>query len=122
MIGTQIHSNILEAVIIYGSNIGDKVYIPRITMSVQEAKWQFIMCRKQFFVKLSYTMTINKSQGQMLDMVGMFLPRPVFLHGKLYVALSRVTSATGLKALLLNGVAKIQTKPKMLCVGKFLIA
>ena len=34
-------------------------------------------------------MTISKSQGQSLGRVGLYLPRPVFGHGQLYVALSR---------------------------------
>ena len=45
-------------------------------------------------------MTINKSQGQSFETVGVDLRTPVFTHGQFYVAASRVTSKAGLCILL----------------------
>ena len=39
-----------------------------------------------------FTKTIDKSQGQTLQQVGIFLEKPVFTHGQLSVAMSRVGS------------------------------
>jgi hypothetical protein len=44
-------------------------------------------------------MTINKSQGQALKKVGVYMPKQVFCHGQLCVAFSRVTTKNGLKVL-----------------------
>ncbi len=44
-------------------------------------------------------MTINKSQGQTLQHVGLYLPKPVFSHGQLYVAFSRATRLEGVTVL-----------------------
>ena len=42
-------------------------------------------------------MTINKSQGQTFEKIGIDLRKDVFNHGQLYVACSRVRSWNALK-------------------------
>jgi hypothetical protein len=63
--------------------------IPRITLSTLEGELPFTLTRKQFPVRLCFAMTINKSQGQSLNRVGIDLRYPTFTHGQLYVAFSR---------------------------------
>ncbi|XP_074355684.1 uncharacterized protein LOC141695326 [Apium graveolens] len=54
----------------------------------------------QKLFEICYAMTINKSQGQSLDTVGLYLPRAAFSHGHIYVAISRVTRPEGLHILI----------------------
>jgi hypothetical protein len=44
-------------------------------------------------------MTLNESQGQSLEVVGISLQNEVFTHGQLYVALSRASNAHKVKVL-----------------------
>jgi hypothetical protein len=96
---TQLGSKYIQAHIITGTHVGDKVCIPRIIMTPNDTKWPFKLKRRQFPLFVCFAMMINKSQGQSLKNVGLYLPKQVFCHGQLYVAFSSVTNKIGLKGL-----------------------
>ena len=88
---------VIETITLNESHTNVKVLLHRMDMNPSENKWPFKMIRRQFPVILSFAMTINKSQGQSHRNVDIYLSKPVFTHGQLYVALSRVRPMDGLK-------------------------
>ena len=48
----------------------------------------------------NYAMSINKSQGETLTEIGIYLPQSVFIHCQFYAAMSRVKSYDGLQCAL----------------------
>jgi len=107
--GTQLlcrgfFKNMLDVEILTGSNAGKRAFLPRIKLKTNASSGlSFVLSRKQFSVRLSFAITINKSQGQTIPNVGIYLPRHVFSHGQLYVALSRGVSQNPTKVLIKEG-------------------
>lgn len=86
--------NVIEATILNGKSKGEDVLIPRIPIIPTDMPFDFK--RLQFPVRLAFSMTINKSQGQSLEVCGLNLENACFSHGQLYVACSRVGQPTKL--------------------------
>jgi ATP-dependent DNA helicase PIF1 len=94
---------ILEVQIMGGKHDGDFALIPKIKLFPQDSNSASPIIdffRVQFPVQLALAISINKSQGQSVNVVGVDLSKPVFTHGQLYVALSRATSGRRVTVLL----------------------
>ena len=57
----ELDVKVIEAIILTGSQCGEKVFTPRIVLTYHDNKWPFILKRRQFPIKVYYCMTINKS-------------------------------------------------------------
>jgi ATP-dependent DNA helicase PIF1 len=97
LIVKRLGQRVIEAEIITGNNVGKRVFIPCIIMSPSGTDWPFVLRRRQFLVRMAFAITINKSQGQTFNNVGVYLPSPVYSHGQLYVVISQVTSSANIK-------------------------
>jgi ATP-dependent DNA helicase PIF1 len=86
--------------IVLGQHGGKWVCLTRIPLCPSDDEmFLFQFKRKQFPIRHSFAMTVNKAQGKTIPNVGVYLPEPVFSHGQLYVALSRATAISNIKIL-----------------------
>lgn len=111
LICTSFHDHLIGGTIISGSHTGSTVFIHRVPIIPTDLDLPFALKRLQFPVRPAFAMTINKSQGQTLNTVGIYLRNQVFSHGQLYVALSRVTNSANVHVLLADKEGHTNNQP-----------
>jgi PIF1-like helicase len=102
MVVEEMLHHCIVAKVMSGKSKNEIVYIPRIDIATTEMYLPFQLKRRQFPIMLAFVMTINKSQGQSMTQVGIYLPNSVFSHGQLYVAFSRCRSKAGIRVQVLD--------------------
>ena len=96
MVLLEVRTMVLRCRILGVDHAGNIVFIPRTSCDPSEAL-PIQLCHCQFPIHLTFTMTINKAQGQSIYYVGIDLHVPILSHGQLYVALSHYTSSDRIK-------------------------
>ena len=91
--------------ILTGPNEREKFFIARITLRSGK-KSSIPFHRKQFSIKLSWAMTINKAQGQTLQFMASYLTEPAFANGQLCVTFGIVGSDHSLTIYSVDGKAQ----------------
>ena len=105
----KLMNNLIEATILIGPHKGEDVLLPRIPLIPTDMAFEFK--RLQFPIRLAFAMTINKAQGQSLQVCGLNLENDCFSHGQLYVACSRVGKPSDLYVYAENGQTKNVVNP-----------
>ena len=85
---------------------------PRIPMIPTDMSFQ--SKKLQFPIRLASAITINKAQGQFLELCGLYLHTDCFSHWQLYVACSRVGNPDNLFIYTETGTTKNIVYPQAL--------
>lgn len=80
----------------------EDLLIPRITFK-ETLPSRHTLLRRQYPLSLAYATTFHSCQGLTLDCVGIDLMHPVFTHGQLYTALSRIRHRSHVRVRLPEG-------------------
>ena len=83
-------------------NNSEDILLPRITFKEVLPSGHTLL-RKQFPLAAAYASTFHSCQGLTLSRVGIDLTLPVFTHGQLYTAISRVRNRNDIMVLLPDG-------------------
>ena len=75
----QMSECVVQIQLLTGTHSGHLVLIPRMTLTSGPDDFPFTLQRRQFPLRLAFAMTINKSQGQSLKLVGIDLRSPCIL-------------------------------------------
>ena len=108
----KLMTNIIEATILTGPFKGEDILIPWIPMIPTDMSFQFK--RLQFPIRLAFAITIKKTQGQSLELCGLYLHTDCLSHGQSYVACSRVGNPYNLFIYTETGTTKNIVYPQVL--------
>ena len=85
----RIHPMCVDVEVYTGKFPGWRAFIPRLPLQPSGADLPFTLVRYQFPLRPCFAISMNKSQGEPLMRVGIYLPKSVFSNGQLYLALRR---------------------------------
>ena len=91
----------IQGEIVSGPREGNVVLIRHINLTCGDSEMLSVrFIKRQFPIKLAFALTINRSQGQSFERLGLLLEIPGFAHGQLYDGFSRGTSRRGVCVIL----------------------
>ena len=101
----ELHRRFIEVQVIdnRSNSLGELHCIPRIRFEFSPAHASWTVQRMQFPLRVAYACTFNGCVGLTLDKTVLDLRTPVFAHGQLYTALSRVRSRFDSRVLFEDG-------------------
>ena len=74
---------IIEDEIVTFRHVGSRVFISQISFILSALQLPFEMWRRKFPIRLAFGMTVSRSQGQTLNVLGLYLATSIFLHRKI---------------------------------------
>eukprot|EP01083_Nonionella_stella_P040241 109334_1 len=102
MVIDKVLKNVIVCKLLNGSRCGQIAFIHRIKLNQDNTKSLIPFQRFQYPLQLAFAISCNKSQGQSIKRLGLYLPVPVFAHGQLYTSLSRIKNRNNLNILIEN--------------------
>ena len=105
----QIKSKTLDCRILDNKHNNQRYFIPRISLASPNTNNLYTLFQRvQYLIRLAFNITINKSQKQSLQHVGLYLQPKIFAYNQLYIILSRVINKTELLIVALGELLRRQ--------------